>query len=61
MEGWTFKTAKDFLRGLGMVLTRTGYGNELRVNGKSWRDESAYYTDDLDDAVATGELMSRGR
>ena len=58
----TLQQAKEQLAGLGYTIARTGHGAELRVAPKDGtpasREERAYYTDDLADAVGTvkGEL-----
>ena len=57
----TFKAAQATLRPLGVILRRTGYGPEVRVNFRGGREATACYTDDLDDALATGREMARYR
>lgn len=59
--------ARSILRSLGLVLSRdtigggpTGSG-EFRVNFRGGREATAYYTDDLDDAFATGCSMAAHR
>lgn len=54
----TIKAAKAYLRPLGIVITKTAYG-EYRVNFKGGREETAYYTNDLKDAVGTGAAMTK--
>jgi len=51
----TLKGAQAYLRERGMVLTKND--GEYRVNFKGGREETAYYTNDLDDAVTTGWNM----
>ena len=52
----TIDYVKGKLRELGSVMKRPEY-DEFRVNFKGAGEESAYYTDDLQDALATGESM----
>ena len=52
----TFTEAKRSLADVGVVLRKTPHG-EFRVAVRSWGDAPAYYTPDLDDAVATGYEM----
>ncbi len=52
------KDAKAQLRARGMVLTKKAEYGEYRVNYKGGREDSAYYTTDLKDAVGTGLLMA---
>jgi hypothetical protein len=54
----TVKEAMAEVRKLGMVLSKTEYG-EFRVNFKGGSEESAYYTDDLSDAVGTARAMKK--
>lgn len=53
-----FELAQAALRELGLVIKRTDYG-EYRVNYKGGDEGTAYYTDDLDDAVVTGQHMAK--
>ena len=62
----TLKQAKEALRPFGMTITRTQYGDEVRVTfsrdvpgyeTSERREAVAYYTDDYDDAVSTGKSM----
>ncbi len=53
----TAKQARDILRPLGISLSRTEY-DEYRVNFYKGAESTAVYTDDLDDAVATGRHMA---
>jgi hypothetical protein len=57
----TFKAAQTTLRALCVILRRTGYGPEVRINFRGGREATACYTDDLDDALATGQEMARHR
>lgn len=57
----TIKNAQLTLAALGLTLKRTGHGTEFRVAFRGLGPESeatAYYTDDLSDAVATGRQMA---
>ena len=55
----TLQTAKNQLRDFGMsVNVRDG---EYRVNFLGGKEETAYYTNDLEDAVDTGRLMFQAR
>lgn len=53
----TIKEAKAALRPLGVVLTKTEW-DEYRVNFRNGREATAYYTNDLEDAVGTGVAMT---
>lgn len=53
------RDAQKDLQKHGMVLKKTGYGNEHRVNYKGGKEETAYYSDDLHDAHSTGHHMAR--
>lgn len=55
----TLAQAKAELRPLGLILTH--HDGEYRVNFRRGNEESAYYTPDLDDAVATGKDMAKRR
>ena len=55
----TLKEAREALRPHGMVIKKTGYGDEHRVNHRKGKEEHAYYSDDRDDAVATGISMAK--
>ena len=56
----TFKQARTTLAGRGMVLTKKD--DEYRVNFREGGSEAtAYYTTDLEDALATGEAMADQR
>lgn len=57
----TIRDAQLELAKLGIVLNKTGYGNEFRVNFKGGSEATAYYTDDLEDAVGTGKHMGQQR
>lgn len=49
--------ARTQLQALGLTLNRTQYG-EWRVNFRHQGEATAYYTDDLNDAVGTGRKMA---
>lgn len=53
----TFATVKHDLDRHDISLRRTQDG-ELRVNYRNGREATAYYTDDLHDALATGRAMA---
>lgn len=52
----TLKQAKAELEVLGMTIRKEA--GEYRVNEKGGKEATAYYTDDLDDAVRTGREMA---
>lgn len=56
----TLKVAKERLAGNGMNIRRVTETGEYRVSFKNRQDAeaSAYYTDDIDDAIMTGLAMS---
>jgi hypothetical protein len=56
----TIATARTILAGLGMTLMR-GAPGEFRVNFRDDRAATAYYTDDLQDAVDTARHMAANR
>jgi len=49
--------ARMILRALGIVIRRED--GEFRVNFRGGDEATAYYTNDLDDAVGTGRDMAR--
>lgn len=53
----TQKEARQRLRDFGMVLRKTD-GGDFRVNFRNGAESSAYYTDNLKDAVDTGQNMA---
>ncbi len=55
----TIKAAQDDLRGIGMVLTHDD--GEFRVNFRGGEEATAYYTDDLSDAISTAGKMRQRR
>jgi len=52
-----FRDAKILLRASGMTLVHTGIPGEYRVNFIGGLEATAYYTNDLDDAVGTAGAM----
>ena len=54
----TLAQAKAALRPLGVVLSKKD--GEYKVNFRGGREGTAYYTDDINDAVATGRHMAAG-
>jgi len=52
----SFKTAKKYLSSIGLSLTKTDY-DEYRVVFRGGTEKSAYYTNDLQDAIDTGMAM----
>ena len=54
----TIAQAKLLLRRVGIVMKKTEH-NEYRVNLRGGTEATAYYTDDLADAVATGGEMAK--
>jgi hypothetical protein len=52
----TIKQAREELGRVGMVLRASD--GEFRVNVRGGAESTAYYTNDLDDAVGTGRLMA---
>jgi hypothetical protein len=54
----TLAIVRKELRNVGVVISRTAYG-EYRVNFRNGIEATAYYTDALDDARDTGHAMAR--
>lgn len=52
----TIKQATFELRQIGVTLRKQD--GEYRVNAKGASEVHAYYTDDINDAVATGRLLT---
>lgn len=50
--------AKEMLLGQGVTINRKRATDEYRVNYAGGGESTAYYTNDLDDAVGTGFLMA---
>ena len=57
----TFKAAKNKLRGYGIKLNSSPCGEEFHLNYYGGTENTSYYTNDLDDAVATGIAMADWR
>ena len=55
----TLQEAKSIARHLG--LTRTVRSGDFRVNFRDGNETTAYYTDNLEDAVNTAVEMARER
>lgn len=45
----------------GFRCTKTGYDNEIRINYLKDREETAYYTDSLEDALGTLNIWIEDR
>jgi len=56
MKRLTVGEAQNLLREYGMVLTSNE--GEYRVNYRHGAESTAYYTDDLDDALNTGIMAA---
>ena len=56
----TLQKAKSIARHLGLTLRMVRSG-EYRVNFRDGNETTAYYTDDLEDAVNTAVEMARRR
>jgi hypothetical protein len=52
----TFSRAKEILNSVGMTISKKV--GEYRVNYQGGDEGTAYYTDDLEDAVVTGSVMA---
>lgn len=57
----TYKEVKAALRALDIIILISvpGINREYRVNYWRGKEETAYYTNDLDDALHTGEMMGQ--
>ena len=55
----TIKNAQKILAEIGVSLRKTDCG-EFRVNFKGGREDSAYYTNCIHDAIETGKAMIFG-
>lgn len=55
MEPMTFEAARDAIRTIGCSLRLKG--GEYRVNFFGGKEETAYYTNDLSDAIETAKAM----
>ena len=56
----TLQEAKSIARHLGLTLREVSSG-KYRVNFRDGNETTAYYTDNLDDAVRTAVEMARNR
>jgi thioredoxin reductase (NADPH) len=56
-HGMTLAQAKAILTPIGIVLSKTD--GEYRVNFRGGGESTAYYTNDIEDAVATGKSMAK--
>ena len=54
----TIAAARKLCTAAGCVLRRTGWGGEYRVNHRGGPEATAYYTDDLQDAVDTAQAFA---
>jgi len=54
----TLKEAKSRLTKIGVTISKKD--GEYRVNMKGGKEDSAYYTNDIDDAFGTGVAMAKG-
>lgn len=55
------KEAREKLTPIGVGISFNKDDDEYRVNFKGGREATAYYTNDLDDAVGTGiDMAKRG-
>lgn len=55
----TLAQAKMELRTVGIVITHLADTDEYRVNFKGGKEATAYYTNDITDAVLTGRSMAQ--
>ena len=56
MKKITLKDAKELLRAYALTINKKD--DEYRVNYLGGKEETAYYTDDIEDAIATGKMMA---
>jgi hypothetical protein len=59
-EAMTLQQAKSIARHLGLTL-RMVHSGDYRVNFRDGKETTAYYTDNLEDAVKTAIEMARRR
>lgn len=57
MKKYKIKQVMKLLRPLGLVLKKNEH-DEFRLNYRGGSEETAYYTDDIDDAVHTAWEMA---
>ena len=55
----TLATAKTLARSIGLTLTK--HDGEYRVNFQGGKEATAYYTNDIHDALYTAVAMSRSQ
>lgn len=58
---YNFKQCKKALQVIDMTLVRRVEWDEYRVNFRNGAEATAYYTNDLEDAVKTGLHMAEER
>lgn len=59
MQSLTQANVSTTLRNLGIVIRKRD--GEYRVNFKGGSEATAYYTDDIQDALDTGKMMAQLR
>lgn len=59
-KGTTLAEAKKTLGEHGIVIRHSAEFNEYRVNFRGGAEATAYYTNDIVDAIATGTMMLKG-
>jgi hypothetical protein len=52
----TIKQAKELVADMGMTLIVRD--REIRVNYRGGREDTAYYTEDIHDAITSAEMMA---
>ncbi len=58
-ESKDLKKAKDAFKGLGVTIKFDKDTEEFVVNLKDGKEDTAYYTDDIEDAIKTGKSMAK--
>ncbi len=53
----TWSSLREAVRGLGLTISKNSFG-EYRINYPGAGEETAYYTDDPEDAMGTAQLMA---
>ena len=56
---YTLTETQKLLQSINMVLTKKD--DEYKVNYKNGKEETAYYCDELDDALGTAQAMAKTR
>ena len=56
----TISKARSIARNLGLTIKKTDY-DEFRVNYRGSSEDTAYYTDDLEDATDTMVAMGEAK